>query len=1345
MKVNVPDSQLCRQAIPALRGYVYQVYRSLEAWLDLNESQSLLLEVAEDFAVLADQVVQATQVKDTAQSGPVTLRTKAIKTAIKSFWEFQSANPTKEVRLVFLTTSAIVKEHGIKFPGDQPGLLYWRTAARHHAEVRILSNFLASLEFPKDLVEFLQTATDPEVQDRLLRRIHWECGAAAMDQVEKSLMDRLIHLGANTESFEPSDAPRVRDALLAQLFRTIVEDEDRVLTRADLMRVVENATTIRVRFSQLRAYGSLSVQNLGSVFPPFETPTSAWIRAAEIPSPEPSAERKELVSRLTDELTGKGVLWLNGSSGTGKTDTSLRVAAISGGSWYLLGLRGCDSAMLDARLNAACFSIGRLADLAGIILDDFPVEHATELRMRLSVLAAECLRRGAILIVTAQRVLPTSLHACFSGYEIAEREVPRLTIEDVGEMIGAAGGDSKRWAAIVHASAGFGHPQLVGARIRGLRQRGWPENEWGDGLLPSSSPASDVNSELANVRLKLIRELRDDARELLYRVAAIGGVFDREIALAVSEIEPPVMRPGDALDVLTGPWLEVRPGGRFFVSPLVSQTASQLSGSTRSRVSRKIVESLLQRRPFPGDFLSTLLMHAFASRHERGLLWVSTAVLYNVENRRYFADRLFFLPLMATDSQQLLFPESLFVSVMLRLAQLEMALAEATRHQDRLPHIVERLLEESKAIPGPEERALVTRSLVLGKILIQRAYHLSPLLWIPLLVELERLLTASRTLDITRDDLWEKDLTVGEGLFLNRVTTMTDIADLEDLFSALAEIDGETRTTLLGSCRKLTGDYQLIVGGAWYEESKRRTLDGVEAAERYSRLAGVAESWGDRDLAVECDCAGVVMLDEYAGDSTAALEAVAVAERKYPDDYRLSRSRAKILYRRNEYGLALKTIEDVESDLSSELNLIDRAHVFREAAISAAQIGELRKAERFFIQSFEAAVNCGDHMKLFAAGTLGDCALVSFLQRQYDDCREHTIRAFETFDQISSAETLAYRYCSVVLGHMVLWMRSQIDKSRWKDLQSAMWIGMCSNPEPHAEFQERPVPQPLLKWYQLAELEVDLDLGGELALDALRSRTEHEMFPECELLLERHRLVRAAFAGDAVRFTKFLPAYVFNALRTTPPYRSGPFERLAVAETVALPDESDPIWRDAFAVGVIRASVSLFVTVGLSFGRWQVIKDLASATAEADAAIIRSLTALTQEFETPFGLADNDSNRLIPASLGALAKAGEDSLSPEILFPISCYLCSWLIRNGFDADAGTCVEELLTAKWRDVIQERRFQLKKPERNISKIEEALSSKRSRGAKLAEICLAAAPSVSRDVSPELRDFLQSVVDG
>ena len=71
---HLPAEQVGRQAVNALRGYIYQIYQSLAAWLDLAEDETLLLEVAEDYAVVAARAFTATQVKDTASSGSITLR-----------------------------------------------------------------------------------------------------------------------------------------------------------------------------------------------------------------------------------------------------------------------------------------------------------------------------------------------------------------------------------------------------------------------------------------------------------------------------------------------------------------------------------------------------------------------------------------------------------------------------------------------------------------------------------------------------------------------------------------------------------------------------------------------------------------------------------------------------------------------------------------------------------------------------------------------------------------------------------------------------------------------------------------------------------------------------------------------------------------------------------------------------------------------------------------------------------------------------------------------------------------------------------------------------------------------
>jgi len=57
----------------ALRGYAYQVVAATLAWLNLKQDSYLILEVAEDYAIIANGALQTVQVKDTARSGPVRL------------------------------------------------------------------------------------------------------------------------------------------------------------------------------------------------------------------------------------------------------------------------------------------------------------------------------------------------------------------------------------------------------------------------------------------------------------------------------------------------------------------------------------------------------------------------------------------------------------------------------------------------------------------------------------------------------------------------------------------------------------------------------------------------------------------------------------------------------------------------------------------------------------------------------------------------------------------------------------------------------------------------------------------------------------------------------------------------------------------------------------------------------------------------------------------------------------------------------------------------------------------------------------------------------------------------
>ena len=129
--VNVPESEVARQATDALGGYAYQLDQTVMTWLALDEDEALHVEFAEDMAVSGDGRLNLTQVKRVRAN--ITLRSDGVAKLITAVWEFQKKNPSRRVTGALLTTSGIGKEKEISFPGEVPGLVYWRTAARDGA------------------------------------------------------------------------------------------------------------------------------------------------------------------------------------------------------------------------------------------------------------------------------------------------------------------------------------------------------------------------------------------------------------------------------------------------------------------------------------------------------------------------------------------------------------------------------------------------------------------------------------------------------------------------------------------------------------------------------------------------------------------------------------------------------------------------------------------------------------------------------------------------------------------------------------------------------------------------------------------------------------------------------------------------------------------------------------------------------------------------------------------------------------------------------------------------------------------------------------------------------------
>jgi tetratricopeptide (TPR) repeat protein len=347
------------------------------------------------------------------------------------------------------------------------------------------------------------------------------------------------------------------------------------------------------------------------------------------------------------------------------------------------------------------------------------------------------------------------------------------------------------------------------------------------------------------------------------------------------------------------------------------------------------------------------------------------------KDRRIISEHLFILPLL--DAHQPLFKENIHVSIMLRLAQFLVATwADMT---DRLPEIADQLIKEARMLDH-KEIAEGFLCLAISSILVEQSLSISPKKWMPLLAELEKALSGEgelakfvRTLDPIRNGL--EGLTVPQFLFVIRATSLKSIDELVELFIELDSLEKARRNPLLSSLNGIPHGKRLMIDSAWLAETRTGNMDGVAAAEKYHQLAEIVERWGNTDIAVECEYACAVMLDEYAYDSDGALASLDKAEQKYPNHVRLVRQRASVYYRRGDHSTALAIIAQI-ADVIPKEDRVDRAFALREAGISAAKTGDFAKASHFFSEACEAADAATDNMRPMAVGLKGDRALTQF-------------------------------------------------------------------------------------------------------------------------------------------------------------------------------------------------------------------------------------------------------------------------------------------------------------------------------------------------------------------------------
>jgi hypothetical protein len=1330
---TVPAGEVERQAIASLRGYTYQVAAAALAWLDLDNRGKVYLEVAEDYATIAHHSLDAVQVKDTAESGSVTLNTEAVREAINAYVTLAARNKDRSVQLRYLTTSPIGTEQKISDrPGGEAGLRYWRLAATG-ADIGPLRLILTSDKFSEDVRAFVESRDDEALRDDLLRRVHWDCGKPDLAGIVQEIEERLVVLGRELFKLSAPEARRLSNVLLYHVLKKSVlkNASDRVLTRAELYKEVDAATLLSV---PRQAVGS--ILDIGSALATalaagqtldatFSATDSSWlIPSSDIATPRAIISRQPLAARVEQALTKHGRVILVGGSGLGKSLLARDVAGKTVPGFVALDLRGVEPSEAVRRLGLTLGRIGTL-NFGCLVFDDFNHMDDGSARSALGRCLQALQRRDRMAIVTAYR-RPAQKALTELGLDNdAVVEVTYLTEDDAHEIVRAAGGDSEQWGGIAFASGAQGHPQLVHAFVMGMASRGWPHSEVRE-IVIRGFASDDINAERDATRRGIAAALSDDARTLLYRISLVIGRFDRALVLAIAEVQPPIQRAGELLDNLVGPWIEVVGKDALRVSPLAANAGTDmLAEGARQKIHVAISRQMLSKRTISAGDANSILMHGLVGGDASSLFQLAHAVLTAEEDAaEQLVEHFFVLPLLRTD--QPIFPTNGAVTVMLRLAQFKL-LASKNKAQDAAA-CVDALFREIGDEQDVELRNIF-EGLALGSVL--NTIGIASIIpnWIELLQRLKARIADNSTLqhfkEVTETAAKEANRSFYGAIFSIGMGQLQTIKRLEEILLDLDGLPDTERSVWLESFDKNPAEYSLLVNPPWTAEQQRNELNAPEATERFMRMALLAEKWGTKALAVECHVARAVMFDEYMDDEAGAHAALNDAEASLGKDVVTSRARARIYWRRKKYHDAVAIQRNI-ADAVGRNSPVDRAFAMREAAICAANTGDWAQAATWFGEADKAAAASGTNdMQVMAIGLEADRAAAYLESANIEEALRTMASCLKRLSRIEPSESLRAGYCHRVVRHTVLWIDSKIDnrKTLIDGTPIQMLPGTCSNPEPPASILDLPLGHPDVAWYMLAEAEASY--GGDAGVArSVRAQLKDGPIPFMELTLRNRYVTRDVLDSNAAGFSgHFLPY-----LAAMEYYRlQGQSARVAFDPLIPargeIPALSDTELAQPTAMELAADALIAFLLASLFRGIPDPARDLQRNLARAIGETFPGKAVLDKWRGANGKLAELNETVIE----GILQLRSGEYLTPRESWEIALRFFEKARQSNFRKILVSFLRGWLRGHWREIVDNGSFRLSRPLQTVPAIEKSLSRDCEDEAFISSLLLAAAEAV------------------
>ena len=1334
-----------RQAHNQLRGYLYQIWHSVDAWLDLDKDEVLYLEGAEDFDKISGDTATAVQVKDTQHK--ITLRSQEVNDAINNYWELQANNPDLNVKYRFLTRSQIGVEQGSPFGEGNRGLRVWQRCSGDEAAITKISEFLqAEAKISQEVADFLKEAAPQQIYEQLIKPITWETGSKEASSVEKSIEDKLI-LHGHQYGILPSDAKKVVDPLLKEALMIATQKENRELTRVRFLEIFEAQTTQRISTPHLQ-----HLQMLATMANPFG---AAFIGGSSditiqdqspiqntIPPLYPNvAPRTNLVASIQATLQSEGIAVLQGGARRGKTTLAKLTANAINGLWFWRNFTGKNPSQIDQLLQQLAIEISNQSSQVSVVLDDLNLQpqQLQQYQEILGVVVYRVLERGAKLLITSQHKLPNHFIRVLDIPSSVAFQVPNFTISEIeqfAQQLGCPVDDAEAWAKVTQAQTS-GHPILVHVRLVQLQQEDWNQDII-ESILQTPPELVDEREQAR----QLLLNLPEDQREFLYRLSLMPIEFSKDYALNIGEIPESILHPGDIFSQLVGPWIDVVDENYYIISSLLTNATKQVWSENKVKgLHAQIANAILETNDLTMIEAQALFFHSMFGQNRIGFIAVIQALTTVPENNwERLSQEFSWLIHVKTDIPERLFPRDFFVNYLFRSLQYRIAVEV---EPETAPKILEIWDEETK-LYKPHESYLQVRITLATQALIYQPVLLPVKQMVGYLQELIDIRDSAEDVQGIYDNLtrqlekYKTDKSNFFSLLFSFILMRQPIYPpfLSDLIDALDELEPKMRTLLLADFEDDSADSRILIDSVWLAEAKLENPDWTRCLEVFDRVIERAIAWGYPYIAAASARGKAIIHDEYLHTPETAHKVLQDILSKLGPLPVIEEERALVYLYQEHYKEALDIYERILPNWhpSSEKLDIGPSEACRRAAICAAYLDDWEKAATFFEDGAERSQNIESTERYI--GLYADAGFAQFKAGNMLDSIKLLNLALQKFETLPQDNTnVKYFTLKKRLGHAIGWMAEYQSENDSSDFVEPP-VGFCSDTETNEKVLTLPDSPMEYSWFTLAQIEYKFG-HGMTTLEYALQVTDQAAYPELSFLFVNlevqydfrnktfddlpQRIHQLAKACDSIREHNQSGKEIGKDGISSIPIADLPkfadvkeiIDMLVAALLVQLSAgidtrESLAIWR----TNLSELSIKENVTIAL---------DLIESMLSGDKN--NALTTMrTGEVE--------DEKRLV----AALKIVHNIETNPENLFYAHIFVTTHFINQTWLDPVVTSLAELLSVQWLEKIKSGALsQMNKI--TVRQIEQACNNSETGKKKIVQILLAAYPVVSLMVSPEV----------